>query len=74
MKCLVPVARVNADDCARVAAAFVEHHCDTRQAGQFYTALRKGTRVVRERILADPELFLASSAESVGDCRAQRCG
>ncbi len=35
-----------------------EAYCDTRQAGQLYTAWRKGTRVTRERILAEPELFL----------------
>src|ERR1700689_5012087 len=58
MKNLVPVARVNADDCKRMAAAFVAHRCDTRQAGRLYTAWRKGTRAVRERILAEPELFL----------------
>src|SRR5258705_3118073 len=34
MKYLVPMARVNAEDCARMAAAFVEHRCDARQAGQ----------------------------------------
>src|SRR5438270_540614 len=58
MKYLVPVARVSADDCTCMAAAFVAHHCNTRQAGQLYTAWRQGTRVVRERILAEPELFL----------------
>jgi ParB family chromosome partitioning protein len=58
MKYLVPVARVNIDDCTRMAAAFVAHRCDTRQAGQMYTAWRNGTRAVRERILAEPELFL----------------
>ena len=47
MKYLVPVARVNADDCTRMAAAFVAHRCNTRQAGQLYTAWRKGTRAVR---------------------------
>src|SRR3989440_5158871 len=34
MKYLVPVARVSGEDCVRMAAAFVQHHCDTRQAGQ----------------------------------------
>lgn len=63
MKYLVPVARVNAGDCARMAAAFVAHHCDTRQAGQLYTAWRKGTRVARERILAEPELFLKTQRQ-----------
>jgi ParB family chromosome partitioning protein len=63
MKYLVPVARVNADDCARMAAAFVAHHCDTRQAGQLYTAWRKGTRMARERILSEPELFLKTQRQ-----------
>jgi ParB family transcriptional regulator, chromosome partitioning protein len=58
MKYLVPMARVNLEDCARMAAAFVQHGCDTRQAGQLYAAWREGSRVVRERILAEPELFL----------------
>jgi len=34
MKYLVPLARVNTDDCKRMAAAFLAQHCDTRQAGQ----------------------------------------
>src|ERR1022692_5319860 len=34
MKYLVPVARINLEDCERMAAAFAQHHCDTRQAGQ----------------------------------------
>ena len=63
MKYLVPVARVSADDCTRMAAAFVAHRCNTRQAGQLYTAWRKGTRVIRERILAEPELFLKTQRQ-----------
>jgi ParB family chromosome partitioning protein len=63
MKYLAPVARVNADDCTRMAAVFVEHRCDTRQAGQLYTAWRQGTRTVRERILAEPELFLKTQRQ-----------
>jgi ParB family chromosome partitioning protein len=57
MKYLVPVARVDLEDCVRMAAAFVHHGCDTRQAGQLYAAWREGSRVVRDRILSDPELF-----------------
>ena len=63
MKYLVPVARVSADDCERMAAAFVKHRCDTRQAAQLYTAWREGSRVVRERILAEPELFLKTQRQ-----------
>src|SRR5438128_4087286 len=56
MKYLAPVARVNVEDCERMAAAFVKHRCNTRQAGQLYAAWRDGSRVVRERLLAEPEL------------------
>jgi ParB/RepB/Spo0J family partition protein len=54
MKYLVPVARVSADDCERMAAAFVKQRCDSRQAAQLYTVWREGSRVVRERILTEP--------------------
>jgi ParB family transcriptional regulator, chromosome partitioning protein len=63
MKYLAPVARVDADHCARMAAAFVQHRCDTRQAGQLYAAWRDGSRAVRERILAEPELFLKTQRQ-----------
>jgi ParB family chromosome partitioning protein len=63
MKYLVPVARVSVEDCERMAAALVQHRCDTRQAGQLYAAWREGSRVVRERILAEPELFLKTQRQ-----------
>jgi ParB/RepB/Spo0J family partition protein len=64
LKYLVPVARVDAGQCQRMAAVFAEHRCDTRQAGQLYTAWRKATRVARERILAEPELFLKTQRQA----------
>jgi ParB family chromosome partitioning protein len=57
MKYLVPVARVDAEHCQRMAAAFVAHGCDSHEAGELYTAWRRGTRATRERILGEPELF-----------------
>jgi ParB family transcriptional regulator, chromosome partitioning protein len=63
MKHLVPVARTGAEDCERMAAVFVKHRCDTRQAAQLYTAWREGSRVVRERILTEPELFLKTQRQ-----------
>ena len=63
MKYLVPVARIDADDCQRLATIFIEQHCDSRAAQQLYTAWRKGTRTVRERILAEPELFLKTQRQ-----------
>jgi len=64
MKYLAPIARVNVEDCGRMAAAFIHHRCDTRQAGQLYAAWRDGSRVVRERILAEPELFLKTQRQA----------
>jgi len=64
MKYLVPMARVSGEDCGRMAAAFIQHRCDTRQAGQLYGAWRDGSRVVRERILAEPELFLKTQRQA----------
>lgn len=64
MKYLVPIARVSAEDCERMAAVWVKHHCDTRQAAQLYAAWREGSRVVRERILCEPELFLKTQRTS----------
>jgi ParB family chromosome partitioning protein len=63
MKYLVPVARISVDDCERMAAAFARHHCDTRQAGQLYTAWRDGSPVIRQRILAEPELFFKAQRQ-----------
>jgi ParB family chromosome partitioning protein len=57
MKFLVPVARVSLDDCERMAAAFVQHHCNTRQAGQLYAAWRDASPLIRQRLLDQPELF-----------------
>ena len=57
MKYLVPVARISLDDCQRMAAAFAQHHCDTREAGQLYAVWQDGSRSTRERLLAAPELF-----------------
>ena len=64
MKYLVPVARISVDDCARMAAAFAAQHCTTREAGQLYAAWREGSRVVRERILQAPELFLKTQRQA----------
>jgi ParB family transcriptional regulator, chromosome partitioning protein len=58
MRYLVPVARVSLEQCATMAAALVECRCNAREAGQLYRAWREGTRVVRERLLAAPALFL----------------
>ena len=63
MKFLAPVARVSPEDSERMAAAFVQSGCDTRQAGQLYAAWREGSPAVRKRILDQPELFLKAQRQ-----------
>jgi hypothetical protein len=55
---LAPVARINLEDCERMAAAFAQHHCDAREAGQLYAAWRGGSPAIRQRLLDEPALFL----------------
>jgi hypothetical protein len=50
----------------------VQHRCDTRQAGQLYAAWRKGSRVVRERLLAAPELFLKTQRQAPAAAQLKR--
>jgi len=58
MRFLTPVARVNAGHCQRMAQAFAEQPWTLRQAAELYQAWRQASGVVRERILAEPKLFL----------------
>ncbi len=58
MRFLAPVARVNAEHCQLMAQAFSEQAWTMRQAGELYRAWRKASSVVRERIVAEPKLYL----------------
>lgn len=64
MKFLVPVARINLEDCERMAAVFAQHHCESRQAGQLYTAWRNGSAAIRKRILDAPDLFFKTQRQT----------
>jgi ParB family chromosome partitioning protein len=64
MKYLVPAARINLEDCRRMAAAFALHHCDTRQAGQLYAAWRGGPPAIRQRLLDEPALFFKAQRQA----------
>jgi hypothetical protein len=72
MKYLVPVARIDLEDCQRMAAAFAQHHCDTRQAGQLYAAWRGGPPMIRQRLLDDPALFSKRSGKRNRKLRQRR--
>lgn len=64
LKFLVPAARQSLNDCQRMATIFTQHHCDTRAAGQLYTAWRKSSPAMRKRILDAPELFFKTQRQT----------
>ena len=64
MKFLVPGARINLEDCERMAAIFAQYHCESRQAGQLYAAWRNGSAAIRKRILDVPDLFFKTQRQA----------
>jgi ParB family transcriptional regulator, chromosome partitioning protein len=64
MKYLVPVARSQPDDCGRMAEGIARHRLSSREAGQLYATWRTATRVVRDRLLQQPQLFLKTQRQS----------
>jgi hypothetical protein len=64
MKFLVPAARINLEDCERMAAVFAQYHCESRQAGQLYAAWRNGSATMRKRILDAPDLFFKTQRQA----------
>jgi predicted transcriptional regulator len=63
MKYLVPMARANAEDCQRMTAVLATHRYSSREAGQLYAAWRAASPSVRERILAEPQMFLKAQRQ-----------
>lgn len=63
MRYLVPVARVSLEQCLQMAAVFANQHWTTRQTAAFYNAWRDAKAAVRQRMLANPELFLKTQQQ-----------
>lgn len=70
MKFLVPAARINLEDCQRMAAVFAQYHCESRPAGQLYAAWRNGSAAIRQRILDAPELFFKTQRQTESKAQA----
>ncbi len=60
MKVLVPLARANRRDCLRFFEALLKAEFTTREAVALQVGWQQGKGEVRERLLADPVLFLRS--------------
>jgi len=70
MKFLVPAARINLEDCERMAAIFAQYHCESRQAGQMYAVWRNGSTAIRKRILDAPDLFFKTQRRAEPNAQA----
>ena len=57
-KYLVPLARANRVHCERLARAIAKNGFSTRDVGRIYASWRDGSAASRERLMADPALFL----------------
>jgi hypothetical protein len=57
-KILVPLARANADDCERLVRGLGGERASVRQMTRLYSAWKESDDEVRERLCAQPRLFL----------------
>jgi len=64
MKYLVPLARANEADCTRLVTAIAPARPTTRQVAELYAGWLAGSDASRERLLADPALYLRVQEEA----------
>ena len=64
MKYLVPLARANVGDCERLVTAIAPARPTTRQVAELYAGWVSGSDATRERMLADPALYLRAQDEA----------
>jgi len=62
-KYLVPLARANATDCARLADAIAPLQLSNRQIGELYATYMAGNAAARELLLRAPRMVLDARAE-----------
>jgi hypothetical protein len=61
---LVPLARANAEDCARLGDAIAPERPTSRQMAELYAVYAGGNAATRERVVRDPVLVLRARAEA----------
>ena len=67
MKYLVPLARANRRDCERLLAALGETRLSVRDVGELYGGDRRADPAGRERLVAEPLLFLRTRRPAAPD-------
>lgn len=64
MKYLVPLARANRQHCELLIAGLGETHVSDRELGALYTAWKRADRAGKQRLVAEPLLFLRALAST----------
>ncbi len=71
MKYLVPLARANKRQCEQLLAGLGDTHVSVREVGALYTAWKRADREGKQRIVAEPLLFLRALASTTPDAVAE---
>ncbi len=71
MKYLVPLARANKRQCEQLLAGLGDTHVSVREVGGLYTAWKGADREGKQRIVAEPLLFLRALASTTPDAVAE---
>jgi ParB family chromosome partitioning protein len=66
MKCLVPLARANCDQCERLVGQLGTEPISVRQMERLYEGWRSGDEEQRERIAGNPLLYLRADEQTAG--------
>lgn len=69
---LVPLSRVNEKDACRLTEKLLKDPLSTRELARLYEHYKKSTRVVRDRIIADPFLFAKTIKQQDQEREAQQ--
>jgi ParB family chromosome partitioning protein len=72
MKYLVPLARANTEDCARLADAIAPSRPSSRQMGELYATYASGNAEARELCVRSPLLVLRARAETLREGAGDR--
>jgi ParB family transcriptional regulator, chromosome partitioning protein len=67
MQYLVPLARANRRHCEQLLAVLGETRLSVREVGALYTGYRRADPAGRERLVADPQLFLRTQRAAAPD-------
>jgi len=69
---LAPLSRVNSEDALRLTGKLLEEPLSTRELARLYHHYKKSTRIIRDRIIAAPALFIKAVKEQEQDRDARQ--